>query len=99
MLLAAAFAGEPKKSRLFRLIFSAGPQPGGTAKPEAELASARRTGIRPPAVPAREGASEKGSERRNQARQQGREEALPETAGGRNCGILMGRLTGDPKVA
>jgi len=41
---------------LHRLIFSGGPQPVGTVAPEAEPASARRTGARPLAVPARTGA-------------------------------------------
>ena len=52
--------GNRKKSRWLRLIFSEGPQPGGTAKPEAEAASAGRTGIRPPAVPARRRGVRKG---------------------------------------
>jgi len=67
---AAAFAGEPKKSRLFRLIFS-----GGDRNPEGRRS--RKPSLRPQGAqvfarlpcPREEGASEKGSDRRNQARQ------------------------------
>jgi hypothetical protein len=61
---AAAFTGEPKKSRLFRLIFSGGPQPGGIPHSGRSRACARKAHVcLPPAVPARTGAKR----RRDQA--------------------------------
>ena len=48
----AAFVEEPKESGIFGMIVLEGPQPGGEAKPEAELASAGRRNA-PEAVPVR----------------------------------------------
>src|SRR5437870_1903289 len=67
---------------LSRLIFLEGPQPEGAAKPQAELASAGRRSIRPPAVPART----KGRQKRGVTARQSKPSAGTEVGGSRSRG-------------
>jgi hypothetical protein len=68
----AGFAGGPKKSRSSLARFLGRDRnPKGAAKPQAERASAGRRGIRPPAVPARDGQVGRESGRRKSSRTAG----------------------------